>query len=236
MNRDITGSRVLVTGGTRGIGRAVVDAFAAAKARVVTCHRGADRPTDLDGAVEVVTADLGDAAGAETLLASAGTTLGGIDVLVNNVGAHGFAPFERLTEPEWNRVLDLNVTSAYRVTRAALPHLADGAAVVNIGAASALRGVPGAVHHTAAKAALIGFTRALCKELGPRGIRVNTIAPGMVDDGSGDDAGPVAAKVVAATPLGRLCTPADVAGVVLFLTGPAAGFVSGTTLNVDGGI
>lgn len=232
----LSGKRVLVTGGTRGLGRATALAFSSAGARVAVCHRGGSAPdADLAGAVASVhRADVSSPEDAQRLAEEVGDGLGGVDVLVANVGADGSAPLADLEEEEWARVVDLNAGSAYRVTRAVLSLLAPGASVVYIGAAAALRGRPSAAHYGAAKAALVGLTRSLCKELGPRGIRVNTVAPGMVDDGSAPS--PVAERITAITPLGRLCRPEDVAGAAVFLGGDTSAFLTGNVLNLDGGI
>ncbi|WP_017596481.1 SDR family NAD(P)-dependent oxidoreductase [Nocardiopsis potens] len=238
MDTGLEKKRVLVTGGTRGVGRATALAFARAGAQVAVCHRGGSRPDEeLAAAVQAVhRADVSSPADVAALAAAVGEDFGGLDVLVNNVGADGAAPLAELAEEEWARVLDLNATSVYRVIRAALPLLGEGASVVSVGAAAAMRGRPAAAHYSAAKAALIGLTRSLCKELGPRGIRVNAIAPGMVDGGGAEPPGPIAERIIAATPLGRLCRPEDVAGAALFLGGDTSAFLTGTTINLDGGI
>lgn len=237
------GKRVLVTGGTRGVGRATVLAFAREGADVVTCHRAPGEAADsltaeleaIGGKHEVVTADVTTGDGAARLAETCRGVLGGLDVVVNNVGIDGSAPLARLAEDDWRRLFDHNVTSAYLVTRAVLDLVAEHGSIVNIGSAAALRGRPDSAHYSASKAALTGFTRGLCKELGPRRIRVNLVAPGFVDDGS-DVPPPLRARLLAMTPLGRLARPEDIAGAVLFLAGDQAAFVSGTTLTVDGGM
>lgn len=207
MDQGLNGKRVLVTGGTRGIGKATTLAFARAGARVITCHHSTVEAAETlgDGLTaetlgegltaetlgesraepgqthQVVRADVTCGADVTRLVDTCAQRLGDLDVLVNNVGVDSQVMFAELTEQEWHRVVQHNVTAAYLVTRAALPVLADGASVVNIGSSVALRGRIGGVHYTASKAALIGFTRALCKELGPRGIRVNTVAPGLTE-------------------------------------------------------
>ncbi|MEU4831057.1 SDR family NAD(P)-dependent oxidoreductase [Streptosporangium sp. NPDC023615] len=245
MDQGLRGKRVLVTGGTRGIGRATVLAFARAGAHVLACHHtGGEDADSLAGELkrlgdrnQVVRADVTDPADDERLAGTVGTTLGGLDVLVNNVGVDGSAPFAEISGQEWRRLLDHNVTSAYLVTQAMLGLLAEGASVVSIGASAALRGRVNGVHYSASKAALIGFTRGLCKELGPRGIRVNLVAPGLTETEPGAGLPPqVVERVVGITALGRLCRPDDVAGAVLFLAGDASRYISGVTLNVDGGI
>ncbi|MER7751189.1 SDR family oxidoreductase [Kitasatospora sp. NPDC097643] len=245
MDLGLNGKRVLVTGGTRGVGRTTALAFARSGARVAVASRNAGEAADSlaaelketgDGHV-LLRADVTSAAGATALAAQAGQALGGLDVLVNNVGVDGQVPFEQLTEAEWHRVVDHNVTSTYLVTQAALGVLGDGSSIVNIGASAALRGRLRGAHYTASKAALIGLTRALAKELGPRGIRVNIVAPGVVETEPGGGLPPfVLEKLVGMTALGRLCRPEDVAAAVLFLAGDAAGCITGQTLDVDGGI
>ncbi|KUO20107.1 SDR family NAD(P)-dependent oxidoreductase [Streptomyces dysideae] len=247
MTASAVRQRVVVTGGTKGIGRATALAFARAGARLVVSygHDGeaakslAAELDALGAEAETVQADLTTRQGAETLARAVVDRFGagGLDVLVNNLGVDGHMPFAELTDTEWRRVTDHNTTSAYLVTQSLLGALADGASVVNVGASVALRGRPFGVHYSASKAALIGFTRALAKELGPRGVRVNLVAPGVTEtEPGGGPPPPVAAKLAALTALGRLGRPEDVAGAVLFLSGESAAYVTGTTIEVDGGI
>lgn len=236
------GARVVVTGGTRGIGRAIALAFAGAGARLVVGHRTDGEPVRRlaaelgDGHGHVfVRADLTTGDGARLLAQTVRERLGGVDVLVNNVGVDGHAKFEDLAEEEWHRVMDHNATSAYLVTNALVGLVPDGGSVVNVGASVALRGRPLGVHYSASKAALVGFTRALAKELGGRGIRVNTVAPGVTETEPGAGLPPaLASRLAGMTALGRLGRPEDVAGAVLYLAG--APYVTGVTLDVDGGI
>ncbi|MFF9406850.1 SDR family NAD(P)-dependent oxidoreductase [Streptomyces anandii] len=241
---SFAGRRVLVTGGTRGIGRATALAFARAGARLAVAHRGdgpaADRLTAeltvLGADFTLVAADLTTRAGAERAAEAVRERFGGLDVLVNNLGVDGHVPFEKLTEDEWHRVLDHNTTSAYLVTQAVLDLLGEGSSIVGIGASVALRGRPLGVHYSASKAALAGFTRALAKELGGRGIRVNLVAPGVTETEDEGLPPQLAARLTALTALGRLGRPQDVAGAVLYLAGDSAAYVTGTTIEVDGGI
>ncbi|GLY75511.1 SDR family NAD(P)-dependent oxidoreductase [Actinoallomurus iriomotensis] len=243
MDLGLTGRRVLVTGGTCGIGRATVRVLAKAGAHVITCHRGESPADDLvtelkeiGGPHRVEVADVTDAADVAELAATCRETFGGLDVLINNAGVDGRAEIDRLTAEEWNRVMSVNLTGCYHVTQAVLPLLADGGSVINLGASAAMRGRPGSAHYTASKAAVIGLTRSLAKELGPRGIRVNCVAPGVVAEPGDDLPAPLRTRLTAMTALGRLGEPDDVAGAVLFFSSDLSGYVSGVTLNVDGGI
>lgn len=235
---DLAGRNAVVTGGTRGVGRAVAEALAGAGATVLTCfHTDARRAEELrasiDGPLHAVRADITTGEGVGALADAARSLPGGVDVLVNNVGVDGHGPLGELAGTEWRRVLDANLTSAAQVTAALLPVLKPGASVVNIGAAAARRGRPYSAHHGASKAAITGLTRSLAKELGAGGIRVNTVAPGVV---APDLPPPVAERLRSATALGRLGTPEDVVGAVLFLAGDRSRYVTGTTVTVDGGM
>jgi 3-oxoacyl-[acyl-carrier protein] reductase len=246
VDQNLVGKRVLVTGGTRGIGRAAVLAFARSGARVVACHHSPGDAADtlaaelktISGEHLVIQADVTDRTSVRQLADTCSAHLGGLDVLVNNVGVDGHRPFGAIDDAEWHRVMNHNLTSAYLVTQAVLGQLADGGSIVNVGASVALRGRPNSVHYTTSKAALVGFGRALCKELGPRGIRVNTVAPGMTVSGQ-EGPGvppPVAEQILRSIALGRFGTVDDVAGAVLFLAGDTSRFISGVTIEVDGGV
>jgi NAD(P)-dependent dehydrogenase (short-subunit alcohol dehydrogenase family) len=239
------GKRALVTGGSRGIGRAIVLGLAREGASVAACyHRESDDVERLRGELAAIggrsylaRADVADPASVEAFVGEAGARFEGIDTVINNAGVVSHAMLEDLTLDEWRRVIDTNLTAIYLITKAALPAMADGGSIVNITSAVAMRGMPGRAHYISSKAGVIGLTRALCKELGPRGIRVNALAPGIIetDQTAGlQDAGRTRYAGLAA--LNRLGRPEEVAGAVLFLASDVAGFVSGVTLNVDGGI
>jgi 3-oxoacyl-[acyl-carrier protein] reductase len=241
----LDGKRILVTGGSRGIGRAITMALAGAGAYVATCYRAdeqaartlSDALGETGGRHRVTRADVTDEADVDRLIEDCRAQFGGLDVIVNNAGIDAEEPFADIDQAEWERVLDTNLTSLFRVTHTALPLLSETSCVINVGASVANRGRPGRTHYTAAKAGIAGLTRSLCKELGPRGVRVNTVAPGIVANEAGADFPPaVLARFAAMIPMGRLAAPADVANAVLFLASPLAAYVSGITLNVDGGL
>ncbi|WP_214321489.1 SDR family NAD(P)-dependent oxidoreductase [Nonomuraea sediminis] len=244
MSLQLNGKRSLVTGGSRGVGRAIVRALAAHGARVVTCYReDQEAAADLERELKslgpghrVLRADVRQPDDAALLAHTCGELFGGLDVVVNNAGVDGHSPIEELEPQEWHRVLDTNLTALHLVTRAVLPLMSRNSTIINIGASAAERGQPFRSHYTASKAAVIGWSRSLAKELGPRGIRVNVVAPGVI---GGDDNGPppqILERIKAATALGRLGEPDDIARAVVFLASDESSYLSGATITVDGGI
>jgi 3-oxoacyl-[acyl-carrier protein] reductase len=178
-----------------------------------------------------------DPESASSFVGEAAEKFGGIDILINNAGVVSHQMIADLDLDEWHRVIDTNLTAVYLITKAALPSMAEGGSIVNITSAVAMRGMPARTHYISSKAGLIGFTRALCKEVGKQGIRVNALAPGIIetDQTAGlDEAGRARYSGLAA--LNRLGQSEEIATVVLFLASDLASFVSGVTLNVDGGI
>lgn len=244
----LTGTRALVTGGTRGVGRGIVLGLARAGAQVITCYRrvseaAAELERDLKeigGRHHVLRADLADPDQITGLVEECGARLGQLDLVVGNAGAHGRAACQDLALGEWRRVFDGNLTAAYRLIREALPLLAPGASVINIGDRHAELGLPAQAHYAAAKAGLVGLTRALAVELGPRGIRVNLVSPGTIRT-EALDALPhqaresITRRYADRTALGRLGDPDDVAGAVLWLASDLSRYVTGATIHVDGG-
>ena len=245
MELGLSGKRAIVTGGSRGIGRAIVLGLARGGASLAACYnRESEDVERLRGELEEIggdrylaQADVSDPASAEAFVGEAVERFGGLDILINNAGVVSHKMIEDLDLDEWRRVLDVNLTAIYLITKAALPAMGEGGSIVNITSAVAMRGMPARTHYISSKAGLIGFTRALCKEVGPRGIRVNALAPGIIetDQTAGlDEAGRARYSALAA--LNRLGDANEIATVALFLASDLASFVSGVTLNVDGGI
>lgn len=240
------GRNVLLTGGTRGVGRCTALAFARAGANVVTCSRRSDQAAQVlarelagtGGSHHVAQADVTCAKDVDALALTCQSRLGSLDVVVNNVGAMSRVPFADLPAAEWRRVIDANLTSAFLVTQRMLPLLSQDSCVINIGSRAAGAGVPQRGHYTAAKAALAGLTRSLCKELGPQGIRVNLVCPAIIEtqETTRQVPGGQLARFRQQSALGRLCRPEDVAEVVLFLASPSSCYVTGEMIQVDGGI
>lgn len=242
MDLGLHGRRALVTGGSRGIGRAIALALAGQGVRVAACHLNLGSAAGLAEELEpgggfVVRADVSRPEEVDRLAKAVRERLGGLEILVNNAGVNSHHPASDLEPAEWHRVIDSNLTAAFLVTRAMTPLLADGACVINLSSAVALVGQPGIAHYTAAKAGVLGLTRTLSKELGPRKIRVNAISPGVVETDQAAGASPERKAAIAArTALGRLGQPNDVAGACLLLASDLARFVTGANLAVDGGI
>ncbi len=244
---DLTGQAALVTGAGSGLGRVVARRLAEAGARVAVHYRGSR-----DGAEAVVreiqaaggvacalAADLTREGDAERLVEQAAVALGPLGVLVNNAGAYPLADLLQVKAAEWDAVLAQNLTSALACLQAAGRRMAarGQGAIVNVTSIQAFRPAPALAHYSAAKAALEMLTRSAALELGPSGVRVNAVAPGLVWREGLETAWPEGvARYRAAAPLGRVAQPEDVADACLFLASRAARFVTGTTLVVDGGV
>ncbi|GAA3882051.1 hypothetical protein GCM10022243_53280 [Saccharothrix violaceirubra] len=245
----LAGRRVLVTGGTRGIGRGIVRMLARAGADVLTCYRddeAAARSLErelkgLPGTHHVVRADLSKVEDVERLVDECEVRFGVLDAVVNNAGVISHLPYRELPVREWQRIIDVNLTAAHLVTQHTLPLLSPGASVVFIGSKVAEVGVPLRAHYTASKAAVVGLALSLAKELGPQGVRVNVVAPGVIETEvlhamPRDARDGLRARYREKTALGRLGEPDEVGGAVLFLVSPLSSYVTGEVLHVGGGI
>lgn len=235
---------VIVTGGGTGIGRAIAEAFLAEGARVVITGR---RPEPLeslakqhDGRVLPVQADLTRAEDRERVVRETVARFGRLDVLVNNAGQFGAGPLEELGDEQAARLFEINVLAPYGLTRAAAKHLeAARGSVVNISSIVATAVNPGLAVYSATKAALDHLTRTLAAELGPRGVRLNTVSPGLTktDMSAPLEADPATLNAfLARTPLGRIGQPQDIAPVVTFLASTQAGWITGQTVAASGGL
>lgn len=232
---------VLITGGSRGIGRALVIAFAKAGYRVAFTYKSsaaeAEALSDELGAL-AIRAD--SASEAEILAAVDKTvkTLGEIDVLINNAAISSFSLLTDLSLEEWNRTLNVNLTAPFIYSKAVIPSMVrrHSGRIINV---SSMWGVVGSsceAHYSASKAGLIGLTKALAKELGPSGITVNCIAPGVIATDMNKALDPEAIRALEdETPLMRMGRPEEVAEAALFLAGEGAGFITGEVMNLSGG-
>lgn len=243
----LAGKVAVVTGASKGIGAGIAAALAAEGAAVVvnyaTSRSGADavvaRITQAGGQAVAVQADVTQAGQAKSLVAAAVDRFGRLDILVNNSGIYEVAPLEDITAAHFHRQFDLNVLGALHVTQAAAPHLGEGASVINIGSLVSVLTPPGMAVYSATKGALDAITGVLSAELGPRGIRVNSINPGMVDTEGAQAAGFVGSdfqsQIVGRTPLGRIASPDDIASVAVFLASDDARWVTGELIRAGGG-
>jgi 3-oxoacyl-[acyl-carrier protein] reductase len=229
----------LVTGSSRGIGAATARALAADGWRVAVNYRAdADAAeavvADCEGAV-AIQGDVTDPDAADALISAAEERLGGpLLVLVNNAGVTADNLSPALSDDDWDRVVDTNLSAAFRLTRRALKPMmrARFGRIVNVASISGLRANPGQANYSAAKAGLIGMTRTVAAEVARRGITVNAVAPGFIDTDMTADVNGIAQHI----PARRTGTPEEVAACVRFLVSADAGYVTGTTLTVDGGL
>lgn len=243
---DFAGKTVLVTGGGVGIGRAIAEAFAGAGAQVVIAEidpANADAAEAAMPSARVIRCDVRQRGVGAMLAERIAAETGKLDVLVNNVGHFVHArPFAMLEDEEAEEILDVNLGQMLRMTRAMIPLLrkgAPGSSIINVTSIEAHRGIPYCSVYAAAKWAVTGFTKSLALELGPEGIRVNTIAPETTDTPQ------VALDIMIPPenraheerwiPLGRFGRPSDCAGAALYLASPLAAWVTGSAINIDGG-
>ncbi|MET0413383.1 MAG: 3-oxoacyl-ACP reductase family protein [Polyangiaceae bacterium] len=235
----------LVTGGSRGIGASIALALADKGADVaITYERASDRAAEVVRAIEAkgrrglaIQANSADSAAVQRSIAETVAGLGGLDILVNNVGTARLGAFVDLSLADVDALLDINVRAAVLATQAAIPHLGRGGRIITTGSNAAERGAfPGLAVYALTKSALLGFTRHLARELGPQGITVNLVQPGPINtDMNPADGGELADGNKRLTALGRYGEPAEIAAVVAFLAGPAASFMTGSIVTVDGG-
>jgi 3-oxoacyl-[acyl-carrier protein] reductase len=243
MNK-IEGKVALVTGGSRGIGAAVALRLAAEGADVVlTYERDKQSAATVAEQIEAagrralaVRADSADVAEVAGAVDEAAATFGGLDILVNNAGVFLVGPVEDLGPAEFDRTMAVNVRAPFVASQAAARHMGDGGRIVSIGSNVAERTVfPGFSLYAMSKTALVGMTKGLARDLGPRGITVNLVHPGPTDTDANPADGPHAESIRGLTALGHYATAGDIATTVAFLAGAEARYITGTTISVDGG-
>jgi 3-oxoacyl-[acyl-carrier protein] reductase len=243
---DLKGKTAIVTGGGQGIGRAIATALHAAGANVVVNYFGdpAGRNRELaegfarelgERAVAAV-ADVRNTAELAGLVETAVSRFGGLDFLVNNAGILRDKSFRKMTSGDWQDVIDTNLTGVFNACQAAAEKLRDGGAIVNVASLSAAMGFFGQANYASAKAGVVTLTKVLSKELARRNIRVNAVAPGVINTEMGQSIPEENRKVMLTNiPLGRFGEPEEIANVVLFLCSDLASYVTGQTVHINGG-
>jgi len=246
MSKKLDGKVALVTGGAQGIGRAIALLFAREGAKVAICDLNLEKARETCGEVEflgqealAIGGNVADAQEAEAMVQQTVEKFGRLDILVNNAGITRDQVLLRMREEDWDLVLSVNLKGAFHCTKAALrPFLKQKAGkVVNIASVTGQMGNAGQANYAASKAGMIGFTKSIAREYARRNIQVNAVAPGFIDTAM-SQAIPQKERelLIKQIPMERLGTPEDVAEAVLFLSSPAADYVTGQVLNVNGGM
>jgi 3-oxoacyl-[acyl-carrier protein] reductase len=244
MNKPLANKRALVTGGSRGIGAAIVQRLAQDGADVaLTYSSSTDKANELVKAAQAsgvrAIAIQADSANADAVVGAVERTvaeLGGIDILVNNAGIAVFGPLTEIKLADFDRTFAVNVRAVFAATQAAAKHMKQGGRIINIGSCNAERmPFPGGAAYAMSKAALVGLVKGLARDLGPRGITINNIQPGPIDTDLNPAKGDFAKTLIGLMALPHYGTVEDVAAMVSYLVGPEAGFVTGASLTVDGG-
>ena len=241
---DLTGKRALVTGASGGIGREIAKALAVSGARVAlsgTRVGALEETRDLLGGGDhpILPTNLSDLDAVDKLIPSAEAALGGIDILVNNAGVTRDNLFMRMKNEEWDEVLAVNLTAAFHLTRAVLRGMMKQrfGRIISITSVVGVAGNPGQGNYAASKAGLIGMSKSLAQEVASRNITVNTVAPGFIASAMTDELNDKQREtILAKIPSGRLGTSEEVAGCVVFLASNEAAYITGQTLNVNGGM
>ncbi|WP_336081906.1 3-oxoacyl-ACP reductase family protein [Nocardia sp. SSK8] len=244
MTRTLDGKIAFVTGGSRGIGAGVVRRLAADGAAVTFTYQSSAEAADelvksvheSGGTAHAVKVDSGDAEALRAAVRAVAAEHGGLDILVNNAGLGHFGPFEEISAEAYDRLLAVNLNAVFHASQEAVRAMPAGGRIITIGSVNAERNpVPGASIYALTKAGVAGFAKALAREVGAKGITVNTIQPGPVDTAMNPADGPFAELLRPHIATGRYGTTDEVGALVSYLSGPDAAYITGASINVDGG-
>ncbi|MGV6394810.1 3-oxoacyl-ACP reductase family protein [Pseudomonas caspiana] len=240
----LSGKVALVQGGSRGIGAAIVKRLAAEGAAVAFTYVSSDaKAQELQGGIIsnggkalAIKADSADAEAIQQAVARTVEQFGGLDILVNNAGVLAVGPLEEFSLEDFDRTLNINVRSVFIASQAAARHMGDGGRIINIGSTNADR-MPfaGGGVYAMSKSALVGLTKGLARDLGPRGITINNVQPGPVDTDMNPATGDFAESLIPLMAIGRYGHAEEIASFVAYLAGPEAGYITGASLTIDGG-
>lgn len=242
--KTLEGKVALVTGGSRSIGAAVAKRLASDGAAVaITYHGSPEKAATVVSEIEAaggralaIRADAGDAGAVRAAVSEVAKALGSVDILVNNAGIALGGPIDEITEADYNRMIAVNVTGVFVATQEAVRRMKPGGRIIHIGSSMVrYAAFPTASLYTPTKGAVAGFNRSLVRDLGPRGITVNTVHPGPTDTDMNPDGGPVSKIVGPGMAIGRYGKPDEIASVVSYLASPEAAFVTGADIVADGG-
>jgi 3-oxoacyl-[acyl-carrier protein] reductase len=241
---ELSGQVALVTGGSRGIGKSICERLAADGARVAVVARAAARAQEVAQALpgaghQGYACDVADSAAVDALIKQVEQDMSSLDILVNNAGITADNLLVRIDDASWNKVIDTNLKGAFNLTRAAARGMMRRrkGRIINISSVVGLTGNAGQANYSASKAGLIGLTKAVAKELATRNVLVNAVAPGFIEtEMTAELSENARTALLGQIALGKLGSPADIAGVVRFLSGPDASYITGQVLVVDGGM
>ena len=248
MSKELEGEVALVTGASRGIGKAIAEHLAALGATVIgtaTSDDGADNITgylaamNSPGGGKGMCLNVADADSIAAVIKSITDEFGAVSILVNNAGITKDNLLMMMKEDQWNDIIDTNLTSVYRLSKAVIRNMMKKkkGRIINIASVVGLTGNPGQTNYSATKAGMLGFTKSLAREIGSRNITVNCVAPGFIDtDMTRELPEEQREALIKQIPLNRLGDPADIAAAVAFLASPAAAYITGETINVNGGM
>ena len=248
MSKELEGEVALVTGASRGIGKAIAEHLAALGATVIgtaTSDNGADNITEYltamnsSGGGKGMCLNVADADSIAAVIKSITDEFGAVSILVNNAGITKDNLLMMMKDDQWNDIIDTNLTSVYRLSKAVIRNMMKKkkGRIINIASVVGLTGNPGQTNYSATKAGMLGFTKSLAREIGSRNITVNCVAPGFIDtDMTRELPEEQREALIKQIPLNRLGDPADIAAAVVFLASPAAAYITGETINVNGGM